>query len=149
MDRLLAIDFLREKTRLCAAFLNQGSAFIERQEWSLQEIRARDDFDQQANYINRELDTFIRGAGGKKGVAETQAILKAKYGFANLGQTGEAIAKKVLKRGNILTLEEAQVIHDVLADVDWCDEFGQKRSQKLEAMLWKFNEANNPRPKQK
>lgn len=145
-DQKQTISFLREKTRLCAALFDGAHALIDHHEWLLQEILGCDDFDQQANFIDRKLDTFIRGRGGKKGVTSTRATLKEKFGFFSLGGTSEAIAKKSLKRGKIATLEEAQIIHDFLADVDRSDEFGERRSQKLERLLWQFNERNNPRP---
>jgi len=146
MDRDRIIEFLTEKTRLAAHLLYDGRSLVASNRSLIKRLRDVEDFDRQVRFLDHDLDICIRGAGGKAGVASTRAALKEKFGIAALTDTPDAVARKILKRGAIASLEEAQVLRDLLADGPWCEDFGEKRCLKLEFIFSAYEKSLRPPP---
>lgn len=92
--------------------------------------------------MDKELDVVMRSFLPKTEIARVAGELKKRYGFSSLSNTGDAVAKRVLRRGGPRDAEEAQAIRDFLLSGEYAvDALGEERVSKLEIMLMKYEQA--------
>lgn len=78
----------------------------------------------------------------KDELARIARELKSRYGFSSLSNTGDVVAKRVLKRGSLKDAEEAQAVRDFLLSGEYAvDALGEEGTSKLEVMLAKYEQA--------
>lgn len=79
----------------------------------------------------------------KSEIARIALELKKRYGFSSLSNTGDAIAKRALRRGGPKDADEAQAIRDFLLSEEYAIEvLGAESVSKLEGMLVQYEQAH-------
>ncbi len=130
-------EFLRLKVKLISEHAVMGDADYHRS-WTERWERAIADPDYSNKTVEEEINVVLRNAVYPK--AKRDAIKKElvdTFGTYSLGAADEAIAKKVIKRGNIETEEEFNVVKELL--VNYGDEGDEditpSSREKLEAIM--------------
>lgn len=89
--------------------------------------------------LDKELDVTMRSFLPKEKLARIAGELKVRYGFSSLSKTGDAVAKRVLKRGGLKDDDEAQAVRDfLLCEEHAIEAIGVKNGSRLEAVLARY-----------
>lgn len=92
--------------------------------------------------LDKELDVTMRSFLPKEELARIAGELKVRYGFSSLSKTGDAVAKRVLKRASLKDDEEAQAVRDFLLSEEYAIKaIGEENASRLEAVFARYERA--------